>query len=224
MINQPPELIPIFPLSNVVLYPTTSVPLYIFELRYRTMIRDALDGDQRIGMVAVDPASALEMEGDPPTYLVGCEGRIIHSDQNPDGTYSIVLAATRRFRILEEPPRPEDRLYRIARVEGLDEPEEESDDRGLKALRGHVVDDLTTLLERVSAENANAISHAELEGVDDRHLANALCQGLEFATVEKQQLLEASTTRDRYELLCNLIRFRLAELDHSGGSDPGVVQ
>jgi hypothetical protein len=224
MADRPPDQIPIFPLSTVVLYPTTSVPLYIFEPRYRAMVKDALEGDQRIGMVAVDPADALHMEGDPPVYPVGCEGRIIHSDANPDGTYSILLAATRRFRIVDEPPRTADRLYRVARVETLNEPGAECADGEVKMLRERVIDDLSTLLERISPEDSSGFSRTELASVDDRHLANALCQGISFATFEKQQLLESHTTLDRYDLLDNLIRFRLAEVEHSGGSDPGVVQ
>jgi len=224
MADRAPDQIPIFPLSTVVLYSTTSVPLYIFEPRYRAMVRDALEGDERIGMVAVDSAHVLGMEGDPPVYPVGCEGRIIHSDENPDGTYAILLAATRRFRIIEEPARPEDRPYRMAVVETLDEQRPACSDSELKTLRERVLHDLSTLLERVSSKDSAGFSRSELEGVDDLHLANALCQGISFATFEKQQLLEANTTLDRYELLDNLIRFRLAEVEHSGGSDPGVIQ
>jgi Lon protease-like protein len=224
MTAPPPDEIPIFPLSTVVLYPTTSVPLYIFEPRYRAMIEDALEGHERIGMMTVDPESVLEMEGDPPIYPVGCEGRIIQSDHNPDGTYSIVLAATRRIRIVEEAPRPSERLYRVARVEGFEESDSAPASAELPELRTRVIEALNALLSRVASNETGTPARAEFEGIDDRHLANALSQGLSFATVEKQQLLEAPTTRERYELLTNLIRFRLAEIDYSGGSDSGVVQ
>ena len=68
--STPPQsdTIPIFPLHSVVLFPTQTVPLYIFEPRYRQMIADALEGVRRIGMVAVRPDHFAELAGDPPIF------------------------------------------------------------------------------------------------------------------------------------------------------------
>ena len=66
--------LPIFPLSNVVLFPNLQVPLHLFEPRYRQMARDALDGAGRIGMVVVRPDHVAEMASDPPIFPIGCAG------------------------------------------------------------------------------------------------------------------------------------------------------
>ena len=113
--------IPIFPLDNVVLFPKLEVPLYIFEPRYRQMTSQALAGDCQIGMVTVRPDVIGEMSGDPPVFEIGCLGRIAHSEQRPDGTFQILLVGERRFRILDEHPRPQHQLYRSARVALLDD-------------------------------------------------------------------------------------------------------
>ena len=69
----PPDdaALPIFPLSNVVLFPAIQTPLHIFEARYRQMVEHALAGDRRIGMVTVEPERVLDMSGDPPVFAIG---------------------------------------------------------------------------------------------------------------------------------------------------------
>ena len=62
------ELLPIFPLSNVVLFPRVKTPLHLFEPRYRQLARDVLQGDRRVGMVVVRPEHIDEMPGDPPIF------------------------------------------------------------------------------------------------------------------------------------------------------------
>ena len=112
----PEGLLPIFPLSNVVLFPGVSTPLHLFEPRYRQLARDVLAGERRIGMVVVRPEFADEMAGDPPVFPVGCAGVITESQRRADGRFDIVLRGETRFELIEEPPRPSERLYRCARV------------------------------------------------------------------------------------------------------------
>src|SRR3954468_20073739 len=110
------DLLPIFPLPNVVLFPTVFLPLHIFEPRYREMVADALKQDRMIGMVLLRPGWQGDYEGRPPVYPVGCSGVITHAEKLDDGRYNIVLRGVERFRILEE----DDRLsYRRAHVEQL---------------------------------------------------------------------------------------------------------
>ena len=125
--DRDPELIPVFPLSNVVLFPKIQTPLYIFEPRYRQMTRRALDGDKRIGMVVVLPAHVAEMGGDPPIFPIGCEGVITRCQERQDGSFQIALLGTRRFEVREEPERSDNTLFRIARVRRLEDPLPESD-------------------------------------------------------------------------------------------------
>src|SRR4029078_8759483 len=94
--------IPIFPLPNVVLFPTVFLPLHIFEPRYREMVADSLAGDRMIGMVLLRPCWEHNYEGPPPVYNVGCSGVITHFERLEDGRYNIILRGVERFRILEE--------------------------------------------------------------------------------------------------------------------------
>jgi Lon protease-like protein len=93
------ESLPLFPLSDVVLLPEISAPLTLFEPRYRQMARDAIAGTNQIGMVTVRPDSVDQMEDDPPIFDIGCLGRIAHAQEQPDGTFQILLLGVDRFRI-----------------------------------------------------------------------------------------------------------------------------
>src|SRR5919202_6071408 len=96
------DLLPIFPLPNVVLFPNVFLPLHIFEPRYREMVADALDADRMIGMVLLRPGWERDYQGRPPVYPIGCSGVITHAERLDDGRYNIVLRGVERFRIVEE--------------------------------------------------------------------------------------------------------------------------
>lgn len=217
-----PDVIPLFPLANVVLFPSVSVPLYIFEPRYRQMTRDAAAGDRCIGMIAVDPRHADGMAGDPPLFRVGCEGRIEQLRERPDGTFDMLLVATRRFRIVQELPRPEGQLYRSARVEGLTERLGAPLAR-LEETREEIFELLGALLRRTSPASAERLSPALFQGVEHERLVSSFAQGLDLDVVEKQRILEADGVCERYEVLADLLRFRLAALGSTPESGPLTV-
>src|SRR6476659_10233051 len=114
-----PPAIPIFPLPNVVLFPEVSLPLHIFEPRYREMVSDALAGDRPIGMVLLRPGWGDEYEGRPAVYDVGCVGVISHHERMPDGRYNLVLQGVDRVRLTGE---THERSYRRAFIEALGDP------------------------------------------------------------------------------------------------------
>src|SRR5690242_1990912 len=93
--------IPLFPLPETVVFPTSRLPLHIFEPRYRQMAEDALAGDGRIGMVLLQ-SGADPNEERPPIYSVGCVGEIQQSRRLSDGRFLIELEGRFRFRILRE--------------------------------------------------------------------------------------------------------------------------
>ena len=208
--------IPIFPLDNVVLFPSVQVPLYIFEPRYRQMAVAALEGDRRIGMAVVQPTHRGEMAGDPPVFPVGCLGEIGHSEPHEDGTYHLILQGTRRFRIEAEIPSEGDRLYRVADVALLEEPES---DEPLDAERSRVLE----LMCEVVPDRADGFNVESFAKLDDATFVNAFCQSLDFTTLEKQQLLEANGVRERCAHLLGLIECRLAEQSASGARGPETV-
>ena len=120
------DLLPLFPLPNVVLFPNVFLPLHIFEPRYRAMVADAITGDRMIGMVLLRPGWEHDYEGRPPVFAVGCSGVITHVEQLADGRYNIVLRGLERFRILEE---DHSLGYRRGIVEPLPEPPMDNADR-----------------------------------------------------------------------------------------------
>src|SRR5437588_739379 len=85
------DLLPLFPLPNVVLFPNVFLPLHIFEPRYREMVGDALAGDRMIGMVLLKPGWERDYEGQPPVYPIGSSGLITHAERLSDSRYNIVL-------------------------------------------------------------------------------------------------------------------------------------
>lgn len=202
----------LFPLEQVVLFPGLRCPLHVFEPRYQQMTADALAGERRIGMATVRPEHADAMAEDPPLFAVGCEGRVVDAQKLDDGRYNVVLLGERRFRILEEPPRPEERLYRVAGVEYLGEAEEGGSGPRLAALRGRSLELIAQLLERTRPGSARALRPERFGGADDATLINALCQIADLDPAEKQGLLECDGPERRGAALVELLRFRLAEL------------
>ena len=214
------EEIPLFPLSNVVLFPGLRAPLHIFEPRYRAMTADALAGERRIGMIAVRPEHAMEMEGEPPIFAVGCAGRIVAHEALADGRYNIVLLGEHRFRVVAELPRPPTRPYRVARVQRLDDACDPARAPRLAALRARVSQLFSELVRTLAPARARQLSPDLLTEIDDATFVNTLCQLLELPPSEKQGLLEADGVPARYEGLAAVLHFRLAELAGRMGSAP----
>src|ERR1700730_7005567 len=97
-----PLILPIFPLTGVLLLPRGRLPLNIFEPRYLAMTRDALAGERVIGMV--QPSDPRVGGDNPPVYPTGCAGRITSFSETEDGRFLIALTGISRFRIREELP------------------------------------------------------------------------------------------------------------------------
>src|ERR1700674_1939237 len=95
------DILPIFPLPNVVLFPNVFLPLHIFEPRYREMVADALESDRLIGMALLRPGWEPEYEGRPAVYPIGCSGVITHFERLAGGRVQLVLGGVGRVRALE---------------------------------------------------------------------------------------------------------------------------
>ena len=217
----PRLVLPIFPLSNVVLFPRIHTPLHLFEPRYRQMAEDVLAGARRIGMVVVRPEHTDEMPGNAPVFPIGCCGSVEQSQRLPDGRYNIVLLGTQRFRIAHEEPGPPERLYRVAEVELLEDALDPADTERVAALRTRVIDLVRRFLER--SGRAGALAEGAFDEVDDATLVNSLCNAFALPTREKQGLLEADGIRERYARLANVLDFALAELESGGTPNSGAL-
>lgn len=221
--SAPDEKLPIFPLSNVVLFPRLATPLHLFEPRYRQMAHDALAGDRRIGMVVVRPDFADDMPGDPPIYPVGCMGSVTESQQLPDGRYSLTLHGEYRFRVVEEEPRPEQQLYRTARVTALQETYDDGDRERVARLRASVIESVGVIVRETQPERAASLAPDLFTGVDDTTLVNLLSNALALPVEEKQALLEADSIPERYARLATVLSFQRVEL-RSGDDGSGELR
>jgi Lon protease-like protein len=195
------ELLPLFPLPNVVLFPNVFLPLHIFEPRYRAMVADALAGDRMIGMVLLRPGCEHDAEGWPMVFPVGCSGVITHVEHLTDGRYNIVLRGVERFRILEE---ERSLAYRRGIVEPLTErPMDPADRDGVRRQR-------TKLEAMLAASTEHRGSDSRIPtSMGDEDLVNALAQYLDFEPLEKQALLEQHSLRTRAESLVELLEIKV---------------
>ena len=195
------DLLPLFPLPGVVLFPSVFLPLHIFEPRYREMVADALAGDRVIGMVLLRPGWEHDYDGRPPVYQIGSSGVITHFERLPDGRYNIVLRGVERFRILEE---DESRSYRRAIVEPLAEaPLATEDRRVLRTQRTKLEALLTPAAAKAGTDPGTA------SAMSDEDLINALAQYLDLDPLEKQALLERKCLRSRAESLVELLEMKI---------------
>jgi len=195
------DLLPLFPLPNVVLFPNVFLPLHVFEARYREMVGDALRGDRLIGMVLLRPGWEHDYEGRPPVFSVGCVGVITHVEHLDNGRYNIVLRGVERFRILSE---DHSHVYRSAAIEVLAEDRIDANDRA--QLAGHRAR-LEGLLAP-AAETAGADPRATAK-MNDEDLVNALAQYLDLEPLERQALLERNCLRSRAESLVELLEMKM---------------
>ena len=90
-----PNVIPIFPLSGVIYFPNTNLPLNIFEKRYLDLVNDTYKSDKLMGMVQ-------SQKRENKVYKVGCLGKISDLQKSEDGRILINLTGITRFKILQE--------------------------------------------------------------------------------------------------------------------------
>jgi len=199
------DLLPLFPLPNVVLFPGVFLPLHIFEPRYREMVADALKQDRMIGMVLLRPGWQRDYEGRPSVYPVGCSGVITHAETLDDGRYNIVLRGVERFRILEE----DDRLsYRRAQVEPQPDDTCRAEDRNvIRTQRAKLDALLAPTIERSLADIAG--EGRIPSAMPDEDIVNALAQYLDLDPLEKQALLEHRSLRSRAVSLVELLEMKI---------------
>ena len=195
------DLLPLFPLPNVVLFPNVFLPLHIFEPRYREMVADAVASDRMIGMVLLRPGWERDYEGRPAVYPVGCSGVLSHVERLSDGRSNLVLRGLERFRIVDE---DHERSYRRATIEPLRERMLDAEDRAaIRRQRSKLESMLAPPPDRVGTDSTMPSS------MSDEDLVNALAQYLDLEALEKQALLERPCLRSRAEALVELLEMKM---------------
>ena len=194
-----PNQIPIFPLSGVIYFPKTNLPLNIFEQRYLDLVNDAIRKDKLIGMIQ----NKRKDEG---LYKVGCLGKISDFQKSDDGRILINLSGITRFEILEE--QENSKLYREFKVNydkfNLDlEP---------------VLEEINTksIVEKAEIffnRSGFLLNWREFKKLDEMQKINTLSMIAPVTNEEKQKLLEAVSLKDKAKTLENIITFYLHDSD-----------
>ncbi|HTZ79452.1 MAG TPA: LON peptidase substrate-binding domain-containing protein [Stellaceae bacterium] len=191
-----PREIPIFPLTGVLLLPRGQLPLNIFEPRYLAMVSDALAPPRLIGMI--QPQEGRGDAGEPPTYPLGCAGRITSFSETDDGRYLITLTGLARFTVGEELPLR--RGYRMVRPDWSRFRDDLTAPIAAELDRKRMVAALKPYFQRRGiGADWNAIGE-----MADEPLVTMLAMGCPFAASEKQALLEVRTLAERATLLTAL--------------------
>ncbi len=202
-----PDLLPLFPLPNIVLFPQMPLPLHVFEPRYRKMVGDVLDSHKTIGMSLLQPGWEPHYQGRPAIYPIGCAGLIEQSEPLDQGRYNILLRGVTRFRIVQE---HDGEPYRLATINPPgDEP---GDPASLEELRRKVL----AAIGRAADGPMTLVLQAELP---NDLFVNALCQSLNLAPVEKQSLLDCDSVADRCARLLEILEFMTLEQTYGRGKN-----
>ena len=177
-----PKIISVFPLSNFIIFPNTSVPLNIFEPRYIEMIDNSMKTDRIIGMIQ----PKKQKDGIPQLYNVGCAGKITNFNETEDGRYLIVINGISRFKILKEINN--NKPYRECEIsfdEYIEDTKENYNEIKFTDLE-LIFKNLKTLFKK----KGYSINWEELEKQSLDQTLNALVMASPFSLEEKQALLE----------------------------------
>ena len=195
--NKLPNIIPVFPLSNFILFPKTSVPLNIFEPRYIDMVNDSMETNKLIGLIQPKQKKNTDKFD---LYEVGCLGKISNFEK-VDGRYLIDLNGLTRFKIIKEIET--DKTYRQCKVTFDDF----SDDLQIEKKELKFSDlelifkDLKTLFEK----KGYIINWKSLEKQDLNETINALAMASPFSLEEKQILLESQDLEIRKNKIAEIL-------------------
>ena len=194
-----PNKIPIFPLSNFIIFPKTTVPLNIFEPRYINMIDDAMKSDKMIGMI--QPKNSNNKIDKPNLYEVGCLGKITSFRETGDGNYLIELNGIVRFeKIKEIYTKKKYIIMEVNYINFSDDLVDEEEDLKFSDLE-MIFKDLKSLFEK----KGFIINWKALEKQSLNETINALAMASPFSLEEKQVLLEAKNLDVRKNRIAEIL-------------------
>ena len=192
-----PKVVPVFPLSGVIYFPKTNLPLNIFEQRYINLVNDVYKKDKLMGMVQ------SKKEGNA-VYDIGCLGKISDYQKSKDGRILINLIGISRFKILEEISNK--KLYREFRVDYQNFSED------IEIVQNDInSDDLMNKAKIFFKRNGLLLNWREFEKLNQTQRINTLAMIAPITNEEKQKLLEAISLKNKIETLDSIISFYLYE-------------
>ncbi len=205
-----PNEIPIFPLSNFIIFPNTTVPLNIFEPRYIDMIDDSMKSNKLIGMI--QPKSSSFNLKVPELHNIGCLGKITTFKETDDGRYLVELKGLIRFKINKE--LDNSKKYRVLNVnyeKFLTDLDKEKIDLKFSDLE-LIFKNLKSLFEK----KGYVINWKALEKQSPDETINALAMASPFSMEEKQVLLEAENLVTRKNIISKILTTYISDIyDHT---------
>ena len=192
-----PTVIPVFPLSGVIYFPKTNLPLNIFEQRYLDLVNDSYKKDKLMGMVQ-------SKKDDGSVYDIGCLGKISDYQKIKDGRILVNLTGITRFKILKEISNF--KLYREFEVEYNSFPNDINNENDEV--------DINDLMEKSKIffkRNGLLLNWIEFEKLDQTQKINTLAMIAPITNEEKQKLLETISLENKVKTLRSIINFYLYE-------------
>ena len=199
-----PKKIPVFPLSNFIIFPNTSVPLNIFEPRYLEMIDDSMKNDRIIGLI--QPKKIIKKDI-PDLYTVGCAGKITSFNETEDGRYLIILNGLSRFKILKEINTG--KLYRECEV-NFDEFNFDTK-KNREEIKFLDLELIFKKLKSLFKKKGYIVNWKKLEKQSLDQTINGLSMTSPFTLEEKQILLESKDLNIRKNLLEKILNTYLVD-------------
>ena len=196
-----PKIIPVFPLSNFIIFPKTTVPLNIFEPRYVEMINDSMKSDKFIGMVQPKTVENIDNLKFPVLHKVGCLGKITSFKETDDKRYLIELKGVIRFEIKKEiNSKKKYRDFEISFDNYMHDLDEKKEDLKFSDLE-LIFRDFKKLFEK----RGFVINWTALEKQSLDETINALAMASPFSLEEKQVLLEAQNLNIRKTKIAQIL-------------------
>tara|TARA_B100001057_G_scaffold484064_1_gene561593 strand:+ start:140 stop:769 length:630 start_codon:yes stop_codon:yes gene_type:complete len=204
-----PKQIPVFPLSGVIYFPKTNLPLNIFEDRYLDLVNDSFRNNKLMGMVQSKKENNL-------VYKVGCLGKISDYQETSDGRVLINLTGLTRFEITKEIANQ--KKYREFEV---DYKKFYKDTLDVEKLVPSY--DQLSFMEKIKKffeKNGLMINWKEFEKLDEPQKINTLSMIAPISNEEKQKLLETVSLNEKTTTLLNIIKF----YSYENSSDKETIQ
>ena len=193
-----PKIIPVFPLSNFIIFPDTTVPLNVFEPRYIEMINDSMKKNKLIGLI--QPKKKV-VSSIPDLHEIGCMGKITSFKDTLDGRYLIELNGLARFKIIKEVQN--NKLYRECEINF----EDYQDDLNSKKneLKFSDIELIFKDLKSLFEKKGYIINWKSLEKQNLNETINALAMASPFSIEEKQVLLESQNLETRKNKIAEIL-------------------
>ena len=194
-----PKIVPVFPISNFIIFPKTTVPLNIFEPRYIEMVNSSMRSNKYIGMI--QPKKQNNDNEIPELHNIGCLGKIVSFNETKDGRYLIELKGILRFKIIKEIKTHNPyREYEVDFSNFIHDLEDEKEQIKFSDLE-LIFKDLKSLFEK----RGFIINWKQLEKQSLDETINALAMASPFSLEEKQVLLEAENLDMRKDKISQIL-------------------